>query len=270
MSLTPAPGRAWFAGTVNDRRTPGDTLARPLAIGLGWASVLVVLVSGITYVAWVLAVRGDWPAEGEVPDGFAGVVHHIWTLVDVASERGLPTWFNATLWLVLGALALAAAWLGRRRAGWVAFGVIALAAGVDETISVHERLQAIGGPIAQALGLGVVYAWVIPGLLLAAAVAALLWPLVRVLPSATRRLIVLGGVVFLLGAVVLETISGQLVGHFGVITWQNMLVTHVEELFEKLGLVLAIAGVGCLFSVRRSGGAAATLTFDDPFAAPRT
>ena len=90
------------------------------------------------------------------------------------------------------------------------------------------------------------------------------------LPSATRRLIVLGGVVFLLGAVVLETISGQLVGHFGVITWQNMLVTHVEELFEKLGLVLAIAGVGRLFSVRRSGGAAATLTFDVPFAAPRT
>lgn len=68
---------------------------------------------------------------------------------------------NALLWSLLGLSAVAAALFARRRAGWIAFGVVAFLASLDEATSLHERLQDIGWPMAQAFGWGVVYAWVV-------------------------------------------------------------------------------------------------------------
>ena len=269
MSLTLRVDAGCLAGHVNNGETSGDRLARRVGGRLGSLTVGLVVTSGLLYIAMVLLVRGDWPAEGELPDGLPGVVFRIWSIFDVATERSAPTWFNAFLWSLLGLVAGAAALFARRRAGWIAFAVVAFLASLDEATSLHERLQEIGWPMAQAFGWGVVYAWVFPGVIIAAAIAIALWPLVRALPARSRNLIVAGGAVFLLGAVVLETVSGQMVGHYGVITWQNMLVTHVEELFEKLGIILAIMGVVRLFRVQRHEGGGVRIAFDDPEATRR-
>lgn len=264
MSLTPRVGWGCLAGAVNTRETTGDRLASRVGRALTLVTVALLATSGLLYIAMVFAVRGNWPAEGEMPDGFPGVVFRIWSIFDVAIEGSAPTWFNALLWATLGLVALAAALLARRRAGWFAFAAVAFLASLDETISLHERLQELGWPMAQAFGWGVVYAWVIPGAIITVLVALALWPLVRSLPGRSVKLIVAGGVVFLLGAVVLETLSGQMVGHFGAITWQNMLVTHVEEFFEKIGIILAIMGVVRLFAIERDGAHDVRVVFADP------
>ena len=269
MSLTTMGRQGCLAGRVNSRETSGDRLARRVGRLLALVTVGLLATSGVLYVAMVLLVRGNWPAEGQMPDGFPGVVFRLWSIVDVAVEGSAPTWFNALLWSLLALAAVAAAAFARWRAGWIAFAVVAFLASLDEATSLHERLQEIGWPMAQAFGWGVVYAWVVPGVIITAAIAIALWPLVRALPARSRNLIVAGGAVFLLGAVVLETVSGQMVGHYGVITWQNMLVTHVEELFEKLGIILAIMGVVRLFRVQRHEGGGVRIAFDDPEATRR-
>ena len=269
MSLTTMRRQGCLAGGVNSRETSGDDLARRVGRFLTLVTLGLLLTSGVLYIVMVLLVRGDWPAEGETPDGLPGVVFLVWSTIDVAAERSAPTWFNALLWSLLGLAAGAAALLARRRAGWVAFSVVAFVASMDETVSLHERLQEIGGPMASALGWGVVYAWVVPGVIIAAAIAIALWPLVRALPARSRNLIVIGAALFLFGAVVVETVSGQFVGHYGVITWHNMLLSHVEEALEKLGIILAIAGVVRLFRVGHEAGGGVRIAFDDPQASPR-
>lgn len=228
------------------------------------ASLGLLVTSGLFYLAVVLLVRGDWPAEAARPEGFVGVVFRLWEIVNVTMESSAPTCFNALLWSLLGLTAVAAAALARRRAGWVALAAIAFLASLDETIALHERLHELGWPLAQAFGWAVAYAWVLPGVVLAAVVAVALWPLVRALPTPSRRLILLGGAAFLLGAIVLETVSGQLVSHFGTITWHATLVAHAEELLEKVGIILAMMGVVRLFSVQWDARGGVRIVFDDP------
>ena len=161
MSLTTMGRQGCLAGRVNSRETSGDRLARRVGRLLALVTVGLLATSGVLYVAMVLLVRGNWPAEGQMPDGFPGVVFRLWSIVDVAVEGSAPTWFNALLWSLLGLSAVAAALFARRRAGWIAFGVVAFLASLDEATSLHERLQDIGWPMAQAFGWGVVYAWVV-------------------------------------------------------------------------------------------------------------
>ena len=66
-------------------------------------------------------------------------------------------------------------------------------------------VTALGSPLAEAWGMGLWFTWVIPGLGFAALAALVLWPLVWSLPRASRALVLGGGALFLLGAVVVET-----------------------------------------------------------------
>lgn len=245
------------------QRISGDALGRRVGLALALVTVGLVLVSASLYIAR-LATQDDPSLQpGGTPAGFAAWVQRVWPVFDVHLENSVPTWFNAFLWSVLGVSALLAAFFARRRFGWLLVAAIALWASLDETVSLHERLQDVGWSMALALGWRMTYAWVLPGLVLAAVVAAVLWPFLRDLPVLSRRLIGTGGAVFLFGAIVLETISGELVGHFGEVTWHVMALTHVEEAFEKLGIVLAIMGVLRLFSLNRAAHGGWTVTFAD-------
>lgn len=93
-------------------------------------------------------------------------------------------------------------------------GIVGVAASIDEHSELHERLDQLGSPLAEAWGMGLWFTWVIPGLGFAALVALVLWPLVWSLPRASRALVLGGGALFLLGAVVVETASGLVLAHF--------------------------------------------------------
>lgn len=170
--------------------------------------------------------------------------------VDLGREQTIPAWWSSTLWLLLGLAAAAVGWSsGRRR--WYALGALAWLASIDEYAELHERLDRFGNAMQQHLPVELAYAWAIPGSLLAAGVGIAGIILAKSESAQTRSGLVWAGVVFLLGALVLEVIGSLLLQHFQVVTWHFALAYHIEEVLEIVGVTLAIVAV--LGSIRGRG-----------------
>jgi len=204
----------------------GHRLARVLAV----VAVAVVAVSLLT--RW-LAYRREIATPGIAPP---------WWLqyFDVNTEMNLPTWFAGGLLVVTGVVTLVVAGLHRpthprvaRFLGLLGVGLLALS--LDELTGLHERL---GGVVDSGLH----FTWVLPGLALAAVALVLLVRGLRAVSPADRRPFLLAAVLFFTGALVLETVSGQVLLAHGDRAGY-LLVTAAEELLEMLGVVVALYAV---------------------------
>lgn len=169
---------------------------------------------------------------------------------NVDDEASVPTWIATTL-LLSGAVAWGATALARRGepVGRVAAGVavVMLLASVDEGSSLHETVRE---PLRDGLGLGgaLQFAWVLVG---APILVGLVVALLRVrdrLPADVARTLLVGAVVFGLGAVGMEVVGGQVAETAGreSIAWG--ISTVVEESLELVGAGLAVVAGLVLWS----------------------
>lgn len=220
---------------------------RPLGLVMGTISGLLVLLSLITALA---------PPHPTFELGGAG-----YRLLNVSGELNLPTWWSVALLLsaAVATLALAGLQHANGRRTWSATAVLAvvvLALSLDEAAAIHERLAVTG---ADGLPLG--DGWIVVGIPLALATAALTIWLARSLPPAVRRATVTGMLLLLASAVGLEAVA-MLLGRHG---WPHSslpvaLVSHAEELGEMLGAtVLAVAPLRGLALLRQQRGVAIAL-----------
>ena len=165
--------------------------------------------------------------------------------LDVDREAAIPAWFASSLLL---AAAVATASLNRsapqsvRSRFWPFLACVLVGLSLDESISVHEEISEqldqildIGGPLR--------YAWVIPGALFAACVALASRGALRKLPRPTARLILLGGCLYVGGAVGLELLDSQLSDASQVPRLASAAEASVEELLEMLGMSVYLFGV---------------------------
>ncbi len=182
--------------------------------------------------------------------------------LDVGDEVSLATWFGSGLF-VLAAVVLV---VGRQQAlaaggsarGWLSLAVVMLALSIDEAVSVHERLGSALREVLNTSGF-FYYVWVFPALVFAAAVVLFQLGWLRALPRRTRTLVVLGGVVFVLGAAGLELVAGIGDEGNGTATLTSITLTAVEEFAEMAGLSLfVVALLGHLSGFRLS------VDFDGP------
>ena len=166
--------------------------------------------------------------------------------IDFRVERNLPTVFGSAL-LLLASLLLArvasrrllAAGHARRDIGyWVVLAAGFAYLAVDEVARLHDRLLpplVDGMPIPDALR----DEWVIPALAMVVLVGAAFGPFLRRLPTTTRVLFALAGLVYVGGAIGGEFV-GALVYEFagsGALSGSTVLA---EEGLELLGIVLFI------------------------------
>jgi hypothetical protein len=168
---------------------------------------------------------------------------HVYGLVrlfDLDREVNVPSFYSGALFfldsLLLLLVARAAPSPGPRRV-WSFLCLLFLFLAFDELYSVHERLT---GPVREALHTSGLfyYAWVIvylPAVALVGAVFAPVWW--RLAEPARRRLTIAAGV-YLLGAVVLEMVSGAYRGRSEIWTPVYGLLVAVEESLEMAGLIL--------------------------------
>ena len=182
---------------------------------------------------------------------------------DLDGEINVPTWFSSTLLLVAGFLLLYIGAASRRDGDrwarhWRVLAWIFLLLSADETSGLHGLLS---GPLRSALRLsGVLYhAWVLP---VGAAVAVLGLAYLRFvasLPEPTRRLFIVSGVVYVVGAIGFELPEGMYRTAFGQnVTIAYGFLTVLEETFEMVGIVLFIYTL-LRFIERRWGGIRITL-----------
>lgn len=240
-------GRPMAHGTApdDDVRQRGRAGADRLAVGLGLVSAGLVGLSLLT--RW-LAYRREVATPGIAPPPWLA-------LFDVNSEVNVPTWFSVALLVVTGAVALAVAGLHRPAAPRVArfLGVLGLALfalSLDELTSLHERLGALGATVA---GSAVHFTWVVPGLLVAGVLVAALVHGLASLDRASRGPFAVAAAVFFTGALVLETVSGQVLVVAGDRA-AYLLVTAAEELCEMAGVVLLLRAVTRLVRVSPDAG----------------
>lgn len=165
-------------------------------------------------------------------------------LFHLSLERNVPTFF-AVLLLLLAALVSSAAGriaeTGRFR--WTLLGIVFTFLSFDEFAELHERLIV---PVRNSLGTSGFFhfAWIIPysAFVLVLAVFYLRW--LSRLPTRIRRLLVVSAVVYLAGAVVMESVSGWYlteVSHGRNVVYA--LLTTVEETCEMVGVIVYVYAV---------------------------
>jgi hypothetical protein len=168
--------------------------------------------------------------------------------VDFNLEGSVPTWLNASLWVLAGMVAgYIASHVIKHKASWWLFCIVCVYISVDEAAGLHETLE----PIGESLDTGLAYAWVIPGIVIAALVVLLLVRMVFSLPALARNGLILGGIIFVLGSVGIETIAGFVQATPGA-GGLYALLGNVEEGFEIAGVTLCLVSLLWLLERRRA------------------
>jgi hypothetical protein len=215
------------------------------------ARILVVTVLLITLAS--LAVRFLQYVE------YGPVSSAVRALVDVGEEDNLPTWYSAVQ-LQLSSILLATIAIAKRRhrdgyaLHWAILSSIFLYLSLDEVASQHEELShgvipSLGRDLLD-LDSGFFYQfWVVPGTIFTLVFLLAYLRFLAHLPRDTRRLFVLAGILFVLGALGAEMLSARVISSYEMEGWANVgglpkitvgILGSLEELFEMLGIVVFI------------------------------
>jgi len=166
-------------------------------------------------------------------------------------DNSLPTWYQTVTlffcFLVLSVIAAAArAGADRYTRHWTILALVFLYLSADESLVIHEHLDALRA-IYPARG-AFLYAWVIPGSIFVLLFAAAYARFVLDLPPRTRLLFVLGGAVYVSGALGVEMTSAYFVDSYGDTFAAEHTLTYavlvtIEEALEMSGIVVFINGL---------------------------
>jgi hypothetical protein len=202
-------------------------------------------------IAWRLAmVAMLFVAIDMAMQAFRILAHqeHVFGLamMSLDGEFNLPSLFSTVLLLCASLLLTLIALIENNdrtpdTSKWVILAMGFLAMGVDETLSIHERLIA---PMRNLLGghhLGIFYfAWVVPGVALVVALGAFFLPFLFRLPRKAAIAFVISAAVYLGGALGVEIIEGwwrEGHGHRNLI---YQALVGLEEGMEMIGVILFI------------------------------
>ena len=217
---------------------------------IGRALITAVLLINIASLAARVA-RYAW--------GYEGLLKPL-RLFDAGEENTIPTWFSSSQ-LLLCSFLLAAIALAHKRSGgryrrhWGILSLIFVLLSVDEVASMHESLDAElerllaattgfdpGGPISSF--------WVVPAAAFTLVVLLAYLGFIAHLPRTTRRLFLLAGALFVLGALGMEMLEAQVVfasgdeagfeSARGLAKIAVGLLTSAEETFEMLGVTVFV------------------------------
>lgn len=207
----------------------------PLIISRQWiVAVLAVLVAGIIAAS---VLQDILVAQGVVRDKLY--------LLDVDAEVSFNNWYSLllhyTCFLLLtliGAQKLAA----KDRSGyqWLILALVFLFLSSDEALSIHEKIAVFINHFWHFSG-WFFYSWIIPWFILTVVGFISFIPWLRAIPGRIRWQMIIAAVVFVTGAVILESAGSKLFTlGFGKESWPYRVETNFEEGMELAGLVLFI------------------------------
>lgn len=158
-------------------------------------------------------------------------------LFDLDEEQSFGTWFSVVILLYTGYLLLLHARSVRNSTGrmWVQWQILGIGfcfLSLDEMVGLHETLNSATN-----------ISWAIPGGLLAIVIGVLYIPFLRHLPPHALWTFLLGGLIYVSGAVGVE-LATEVYAEEGLLdTLEYNLTTVVEEAMEMTGVVIFIHGL---------------------------
>lgn len=172
------------------------------------------------------------------------VVMGLAQLFDFYHENNFPSYFAALLLLAAAALlalvgSSSVEAFRRHRYHWFLLAFVFVFLSCDELLALHERLML---PTRQSLHTtGLLYAaWIIPYGAVLLALAVFYWRWFIALPKATRWRFLLAAGLFLMGAIVLEAVSGAEWEMHKTRTLLLDTCIFFEDLFEMAGVIVFI------------------------------
>jgi len=203
--------------------------------------ILLALVAAMTVLSFIL---GSIVIAQNIESGWFDKLS---TLVHVDMERNFPTWVSSILLFLVGLHFLLIAYCGRvirKRyfAHWLILAFIFFGLSADEFIQFHEQIIK---PIRNLFDTGgyLYYPWIVPAAILTVVVGLMYIGFIHDLQWETRRLFILAGLVYVVGALGVEAIGGN---YFDTVIRLRdykpdliyLFLTHTEEFMELAGTVL--------------------------------
>ena len=178
------------------------------------------------------------------------------TLFDVNTEGNVPSWFAASLWMVAALLCVVCAVAAvRSRRSWVLLAALCLLLSLDEGAGLHEQvLGRIGNAVVGSDRVALLhFSWVVPGAVVVLVIVGVSARLIFSLPAEQRRAVITAGAIFVVGALVMESISGA------ALTWYGdgaayVAATSAEEGLEMLAVILFVSALVSLLRLQRVDG----------------
>ena len=165
-------------------------------------------------------------------------------LFDLNKERNIPSTYSSFA-LLLCCVLIAVIAIMKHKQGdhyafqWKCLSLIFLYLSVDEAASLHELANA---PLKQSLNFGGIFhfAWVVPGAILVSIFVIAYFKFWLSLPTKTRNLFIVAGVLYVSGALGIEFIGGAYAEVHGLTNLTYSFITTIEEGLEMLGTLVFI------------------------------
>ena len=203
---------------------------------LVWTLAKIILFFAVTGIASAYFEFADYPLPAS--EWFAD-------LFDLNGEFNLPAWYQAfALLFSAGLLAVIVHFKRQQRdrflPRWRFLAGLFFFFFIDEVFSIHEIL--IIPAVREALNLPALFyhTWVIPGAILVGIFCIKYFNFFRHLPFQFKRLFLLAGSIYVGGALITEMANGVIGEIYGYTSLVNSLLTVVEEVLEKIGILVWI------------------------------
>jgi len=121
---------------------------------------------------------------------------------------------------------------------WKYLAWIFLFLAIDEACSIHELLIPLMKRVVNAEGF-LYFPWVIPASFLVAVFLLIFRKFIFALPTKTKTLFILSGMIYIFGALGMEVVGGYIADNQGYNTIYGI-VSSIEELLEMFGVVIFI------------------------------
>ena len=178
--------------------------------------------------------------EGETPF----VLSRLARLFYSSIEASIPTYFSIFLLTVASVLLALIAYSkytneDRFRFLWSLLAIIFLYLAIDESAEIHEMFT---NPLRDAFDLSgfLFFSWVIVGVIFVAIVGIIYIRFLLYLPRRMAKLMILSAVIYVSGAIILESISANIWDMNDEPTLIFWIVGSIEEFFEMSGVILFI------------------------------
>lgn len=214
-----------------------------------WNQRLVVLLMAIIAVillgvSALVAPQGDELLEKKASLSYS-IMSEPSRVFNIDQEANIPTWFTAgvALYLAMMASMIASAVKSQGKSAWAWRGIalMGIYIAMDEVAGFHELSI---DPIRDNWEISpwLYQSWVIPATVLVLFVAFIYLKFLWKLPIYAKVYLILGALIYITGAIGVESIGGFVLTTQGLNDWYVQLA-HIEEFLEMMGLIIILYSV---------------------------
>lgn len=173
---------------------------------------------------------------------FGGHSRYLVHIFNLDEEYNIPSCFESGTLLFCSVL-LFIIGLNKKKSNdkfhfhWSLLAVIFFLMSLDELMSFHENLSEYVRAIFHTGGF-LYFAWVLPAMIFLILLAFIYFKFVFALPVKYRNLFIIGGVIYVVGAMGFEMLGGDIRKFYTEKSFNYAVLTNIEEVFEMTGILI--------------------------------